>query len=83
MKANDYICSMNKIQPHIKLRAIFFVLVLLSVISTLHIISNYHSGLLMNESVSFFNMTDSVKIKEVGIVDFVVEAFRRVVVTLM
>lgn len=83
MKHNGYIWIMNKIQPHIKLRAIFFVLVLLSVVSTLHILSHYRSEVLLNESVALFNMADSVKIKEVGIVDFVIEAFRRVVVAVV
>lgn len=83
MNIISYICSMDKIKSNTKLRRIFIVLILLSAISTLHIMYNYHADLLVSESVSFFNMTDSVKIKEVGFVEFMVEAFKRVIFTYM
>ncbi|HLT94135.1 MAG TPA: hypothetical protein VKZ56_06210 [Membranihabitans sp.] len=74
---------MNKIQPNIKIRAVFFVLILLSIISTFHIIFHYHTDVLMKDTVAIFNVPDSVVLKEVGIVDFVVEVFKRVVVAII
>lgn len=74
---------MNRIKPHIKFRAVVLVLVMLSVISTIHILWHYHSDIGINQSLAFFQVSDSVGIKEVGFVDFVVEAFRRVVVNLI
>lgn len=75
---------MNKFVPHNKTRAIFIVLVLLSMVCTLHIMVHlYQSETVVNDTVAIFQMADSVGIKEVGFVDFMVEIFRRVAVTMI
>lgn len=62
----------------IKPKVLFSLLLIMSIISTVYIFFSYESGVLGSEAVTFFKMPESIGLKEVGFIDFVVNTARKI-----
>ena len=64
--------------PDIKPKILFTLLIVLSIISTIHIWFHYQLDVGIKETITILQAPDTTGLKEVGFTDFVVNAVRRI-----
>lgn len=82
-KKFGYLCHVKNKLTSLSPKSLLLILVIISIISTLHIWFHYQCEIVAYESFYEFRIPDSLDMKEVGFIDFVFESVRRIFATMV